>query len=604
MPKLLATTKIQPLDLFLSKSEVLKSRGFDIVIPTFSNYSELAKLAAEAIVDEDISVSAPVIVLSSALGKGKNLEDEAIYHLRALGYRVVMLPGEITEESTKTLVKSAAGMGVYDFVYDPYTGEDVTQRILSPATVADVCQLLDDVSVGEDPENEAKPSDTSPALLRRFAEKVADRIGHKIAGHNPTCGKKPSVLLGMGSEELNNWFSNTFSDGVRIVGTVSGLGDFKAKVLEEHPCIVVLSRLGSMGGIPEADIMAEWAADYVLNVLYIAGELDEEGKEISDRLKASGIEHIISCPVGGFVSTDELVFVIYNIIRKTRKGEEDNGQQEEETASERTADTLRLLKNSAGKLSQIIRQTADKAVQEKKKQVKNRNEGIALEEKTAVEIFNENIKSPTTIVPGGVLVIVSPWRPGLAGRLAAQAAKLFSEVEGGEVAYIGASKQSTGALWLDIPEDELMMSDWRVPGSQCPIKKENLTIYAIDPAKDLNPESENETWAILKEARKTATYTVMDLGGDMNTAMKAAHQGRVVILVIVPCADPVELRVSQLWLRNLKEGKKNIVEGIDLRGCPPVMPEGIKPKVVVRNNPADALSLALRGSTKDEFIWS
>jgi hypothetical protein len=138
MPKLLAATKILPLDLFLAKNEELKSRGFDVVVPAFSHYGELTRLAREAIGDEDISVSAPVAVLSSALGKGKPLEDEAIYPLRALGYRIVFLPGDAAEESTKALVRAAVGLGVYDFIYDPHSGSDVVYRILKPATVADV----------------------------------------------------------------------------------------------------------------------------------------------------------------------------------------------------------------------------------------------------------------------------------------------------------------------------------------------------------------------------------------------------------------------------------------------------------------------------------
>jgi len=149
-----------------------------------------------------------------------------------------------------------------------------------------------------------------------------------------------------------------------------------------------------------------------------------------------------------------------------------------------------------------------------------------------------------------------------------------------------------------------MMSDWRVPGSQCPVKKDNLVVYAVDPSKDLNPESENEVWAILREVRKYATYTVIDLGGDIKLAEKAAHQGRAVLLVVLPGADPVELKVSQLWLRNIHEGKKNIITGIDLRGCPPMMPEGVIPKVIVRNNPADAISMALRKNDENEFIWN
>lgn len=180
MPKLLAATRIQPLDLFLSKSEELKSRGFDIVVPVFSNYGELTRLAADAVGNEDVSVSAPVAVLSSALGKGKALEDEAIYPLRALGYRIVFLPGDAAEESTKALVRAAVSLGVYDFVYDPYSGSDVIYRVLNPATVADVdsppleSSLKEEgqsIHENDEVDSNFKPTFTRPQL-QQFAEKV------------------------------------------------------------------------------------------------------------------------------------------------------------------------------------------------------------------------------------------------------------------------------------------------------------------------------------------------------------------------------------------------------------------------------------------------
>lgn len=439
----------------------------------------------------------------------------------------------------------------------------------------------------------------NPTTSAEVAEKKVLKTGH---GHN-----KLSVILGLGNTELENWFEITFSNDVEVICTIEGFDDFKQKLNEGKFEIAVLMRPGPMGGVPAADVIAEWAVHRVPAVLYIAGETDQEGSEIILRLKAAGVKHIISCPVGGFISGEELVFTMHNILREMRHANRDDDRLGDKPNTERMGrarvDTLQAFKHNAAKLSQVLKRTTGKPG-EKKIKIKNRDEGVAFDEKPFTEIYNENIKNPTAIVQGGVLAVVSPWRPGLAGRLAAQAVKLFSEVEGGEVAYIGASAHSTGALWLDMPDEELMMSDWRLPGSQCPIKKDNLTIYAVDPAKDLSPESENETWAILKEARKTVTYTVMDLGGDMDMALKAAHQGRVVILVILPGADPVELKVSQLWLRNLQEGNKNIVVGIDLRGCPPVMPEGVKPKVVVRNNPADALAMALRRTQDDEFVWN
>jgi len=144
MPKLLTATKIPPLDIFLSKSEELKSKGFEVIIPAFNNYDELFTVAAEVVEREDISVSVPVAVLSSAPGKGKAFREEIIYPIRSLGYRIILLPGDKAEDSTKELVRDAAGMGVFDFVFDPYKGEDILFRILNPATLADMGSLLEE----------------------------------------------------------------------------------------------------------------------------------------------------------------------------------------------------------------------------------------------------------------------------------------------------------------------------------------------------------------------------------------------------------------------------------------------------------------------------
>jgi len=418
----------------------------------------------------------------------------------------------------------------------------------------------------------------------------------KISGPRLPAGRKPTVILGLGNPELDNWFANTFRNDFGAIYISSGAEDFKTKIDELRPDVAVLMRLSSKGGMPEAPELAVTAAGSAQAVLFIAGDLDEEGVEIVDYLKNNGIEDVLSCQKGEFISGEELVYKIFNILQNVENAAEDKTEEKK--------DRLKILKSRSEVFSQLFNKTPGPACQKKKIKISPFDEGVELEEKPVNEVYNENVKNPTAIVRGGVFAVVTPWKPGLAGRIAAQAVKMFAEVEGSEVAYIGTSRHSTGALWLNIPEEELVLSDWRVPGSQCPIKKDNLVVYAVDPAKDLDLDDGGEVWAILKEVRKTATYTVMDLGGDMDMAQKAARQGRAVVLVVLPGADAVELKVSQLWLRNMMDGKKNVVLGIDLRGCPPAVPGGVKPKLIVRNNPADALCLAIRRSKNDEFLWN
>ncbi|MCL5057164.1 MAG: hypothetical protein M1130_04035 [Actinobacteria bacterium] len=424
---------------------------------------------------------------------------------------------------------------------------------------------------------------------------------------------KPAAVLGIGDSRIEEWIRDNFSDQMDILWCSAEPGELKEKITELDPDICILMRHSAIGGITGADKLAVWAACFVPAVLFIVGELDSPGKAMVDQAGEAGVRHIISCEKGGYISGDELVFVLTGIIREMHgAGEPGRGKESTPSPNGEGGKVINSLLQGAGNLSKALKQSAGTAsekakVRKETRKVKpgiNMSEGISLEEEAFPESDTAKPDNSTSIVPGGILVLVTPWRPNLAGRLAAQAVKLLCDVERSQVAFIGASKDSTGAMWLNIPDDELMMSDWRVPGSRCPIIRDNLSIYAVDPAKDLTLEGEQDLWGILREARKTSTYTVMDFAGDISRAQKAAHQGRAVVLVVLPGGDPVEYKISALWLRNLAEGKQNVVTGIDLRGVPQNIPEGIKPKVVIRNSPADALSVALRKNGGGQFTWN
>jgi hypothetical protein len=65
----------------------------------------------------------------------------------------------------------------------------------------------------------------------------------------------------------------------------------------------------------------------------------------------------------------------------------------------------------------------------------------------------------------------------------------------------------------------------------------------------------------------------------------------------------VELRISTHWIKNIMEDSRNVVTGIDIRGVLPQMPEDFDPRVIVRNNPADALHTALKKQNDNVFVW-
>lgn len=422
----------------------------------------------------------------------------------------------------------------------------------------------------------------------------------------------PTVLLAIGEPRIEDWIGKNYEGRLTVLGSTVNEEEFKQQVMSLKPDIVILMRQSVLGGIPDAGKLATWSTEHVPAILFIVGELDRVGLDMASAAKEAGVHNIISCEKGGQLAGDDLNYAIVSIIREldsagTSQGVNDQGGNTVSSEAKKALNSY--LGDSIRAITKTVTSVAERPKEKPNKKVHNprikKAEGISLEVEPQSQIYSSQVlKNPTALVPGGVLAVVSPWKPNLAGRISARAVRVFQEVDGGEVVYIGASSESTGAVWLEIPDEELMMSDWRVPGSCCPIKQGNLKLYAVDPSKDLRPNSDNELWSILKEARKTATYTVLDLAGDVALAQKAVHQGWTVVLVIVPGNDPVEQKIATMWLRNLMDGKQNIVTGVDLRGVSAGIPEGLKPKVVVRNNPADALVMALKRNNNDEFNWN
>jgi hypothetical protein len=217
------------------------------------------------------------------------------------------------------------------------------------------------------------------------------------------------------------------------------------------------------------------------------------------------------------------------------------------------------------------------------------------------EIQN-TIKELTAISAGGLFIIVTPWRPGLAGKIAAIVSTIISE-DGNNVVVIGGTGQSTVAAWLEISEEELMLSDWRVPGSQTPVIKSNLNIWAVDPYKGLNLRQNDETWQLLKEVRSSAKYIILDLAGDLNMAQKAALQKDAVVLVIIPGDDLVEYKTAIYWLNQLKGGRKNVISGLDLRGISTVHANGFEPDFFIQGRLESTIRTVIRKSL-DQYIIS
>ena len=193
----------------------------------------------------------------------------------------------------------------------------------------------------------------------------------------------------------------------------------------------------------------------------------------------------------------------------------------------------------------------------------------------------------------GAIAFVSPWRPGLAGRLSAAAAEMFAAEEKVKIAIIGASGYSTMAGRLGIEEDELIMSDWRIPGSQAPVIRGNLRIWAVDPAKSLHIYNDEETGLLIARAQSDYPRVIIDCADEFNLARELLYQ-EVRVMYIVPGNDPVEQSTALLWLNNLRASGKTVACGVDLRHTAKPVPKGLKPALVIRDNPEEALWRMLR----------
>ncbi|NHM26947.1 hypothetical protein G7K71_08115 [Desulfofundulus sp. TPOSR] len=603
----------------------------------------------------DLAVQAAVKFGADAVIYSDSLEpvvphEEALKALLDAGLRVVLLA-----RRDSPLVPYAGALGIRDLVFLPASPAQVLYRLenpaspqeaaelvrglmvtggvaspLNPATLAEAGLEPDEAAVGEVEAGEAKRKKAGllgklnqlrPVSINQAGKPEQEKMqagndpeperstpggedavepdykppqdtGSGIPVLNRVVSGTPKVLLGLGSEQLEEWFQGVFDGVLEVIHASRTPEDFKEAVENTAPDIAVLMRPGPAGGIAGAHKLAAWAVTRVPAVLFIAGELDDAGKEMAEEAAGAGVRHILTCPPGGFVSGEELVFLVNSLIRELKPG-----QAGPATAVQKPEPKKKPRKSGRPerKLRFVLPRVSVK-------------ESVPLEEETPEDEAEKDVplheaqgKNPASVVPGGLLAVVSPWRPGLAGRIAAQAARMFAAT-GNEVAFICAAKESTGAVWLDVSDEELIMCDWRVPGSAVPLVRDRLKLWPVDPAKDLDCGRDGVI-ELIKQARRTAVYTVVDFGGDVSLAGKAVFLGRSVVMCVVPGGDPVELKTALLWFRQLKEGRENVVAGIDLRGVPPVVPEQLNPVLTIRHNPADALSEALVRGVEGEFYW-
>ncbi len=139
------------------------------------------------------------------------------------------------------------------------------------------------------------------------------------------------------------------------------------------------------------------------------------------------------------------------------------------------------------------------------------------------------------------LYVVCPSRPGQAGEVAANMAKT---VDG--CALVCAAPESTGALALGIPEGDLICSDWRIPGSDAPVKWGGVTVWPVDPFKFLNVKDAS-AHALVEQIKPKFNLVVVDCAGNLEIASRAPKTDGVIVLHKE--GDTADAATSY-WLKN------------------------------------------------------
>lgn len=166
---------------------------------------------------------------------------------------------------------------------------------------------------------------------------------------------------------------------------------------------------------------------------------------------------------------------------------------------------------------------------------------IVRDPENIVDVLLEMFKKPKPakklmVLPGGrsergqslalysALYIVCPSRPGQAGEVAARLAR---DIE--DCALVCAAPESTGALALGIPENDLICADWRIPGSDAPIKWGGMMVWPVDPFKFLNVK-DISAHALVEQIKSKFSLVIVDCAGNLEIASRAPKTDGIIVL--------------------------------------------------------------------------
>jgi hypothetical protein len=153
---------------------------------------------------------------------------------------------------------------------------------------------------------------------------------------------------------------------------------------------------------------------------------------------------------------------------------------------------------------------------------------------------NEPVSIPLKLAEGenkGVIYVVCPARPESVGEVTAEMAR-----KNPGSALVCASSNSTGALALGMPPEDLICSDWRLPGSSAPVVFNGVTVWPVDPLKYLDVRASVDE--LVSQISKKFPLVVVDCSGNLELCAKVPKSYKVVVI------NQPSSKMVDLWLKN------------------------------------------------------
>jgi hypothetical protein len=153
----------------------------------------------------------------------------------------------------------------------------------------------------------------------------------------------------------------------------------------------------------------------------------------------------------------------------------------------------------------------------------------------AKQTLSSETKPNLTVLPGrcnskghtisfnSALYVVCPSRPAKAGEIAADISKKIDNS-----ALVCAASGSMGAISLGIPAKDLICMDWRVPGSDAPVKWDGVLVWPVDPYKFL--KINESPHGLIENIKPKFPLVVVDCAGELDIVSKASNKDGIIVL--------------------------------------------------------------------------